>query len=58
MIFKKGTDKKHECLSHNHFMDEDGKSWSGMETAVPKTREALMKKKGPIIGRSPAGVDE
>tara|TARA_R110000824_G_scaffold43293_6_gene126877 strand:- start:917 stop:1099 length:183 start_codon:yes stop_codon:yes gene_type:complete len=58
MIFKKGTDKKHECLSHNHFMDEGGKSWSGMETAVPETRKELLKKKGPIIGRSPAGGEE
>jgi|TARA_R110000824_G_scaffold360860_1_gene548631 hypothetical protein len=48
------AEKKHKCLTHHHFMDEDGKSWSGMNTAVPKTRKALMKKKGPIIGRSPA----
>jgi|TARA_R110000765_G_scaffold203923_1_gene309014 hypothetical protein len=48
------AEKKHKCLTHHHFMDEDGKSWSGMNTTVPKTRKALMKKKGPIIGRSPA----
>jgi hypothetical protein len=34
-----------------------GKKKLFINVAYPKSKEALNKKKGPIVGRSPAGVE-